>query len=59
MRILLLALAVAVACESDESKAERLRNDMVLSCAAAQGNSQYQNDCDVATRKYNRFMAGR
>lgn len=61
MRIALLLLVLAVACESDEAKADRLRNDMALSCAAARQSSdaQRQNECDVATRKYNRFMAGR
>ena len=61
MRIALLLLLLAVACESDEAKAGRLRNDMTLSCISARqsGEAQRQNECDVATRKYNRFMAGR
>jgi hypothetical protein len=58
--LFLIALCLA-GCESDEHKAERLRTDMTLSCISAKrdGTLNSQNECDVATRKYNKFMSGR
>lgn len=58
---MLFLLAGLSACESADHTAERLRNDMVFSCAVARGSADAsrQNACDVATRKYNQFMSGR
>lgn len=59
---------ILISCESATDKAARLREDMTTKCsrimpgmAEAEDVSlpQKQADCDVATRDFNAFMAGK
>ena len=46
--------------EPADEKAARLRGEMERACALSDAmrgtNPQYQAECDVATRKFNKFM---
>jgi hypothetical protein len=63
-----LCAAFLAGCESDVKKAERLEHERVLGCAAVMvyqidpskfPSAEERARCDVATRNYNKFMAGR
>lgn len=66
--VLTVSALATVGCESTEQKAERLRTNQVMTCGrvmpgmAEAGDvslPQKQADCDVATREYNAFIAGK
>jgi hypothetical protein len=68
-RLALLLLVLAVACESDVEKAERLRTEMFRACLAvlvaessgdwSHVTDQQRAECDVARRNQRRFLDGR